>query len=305
MAGEERNTCPGNYQPVPGRATKLAEMGTNMSAQMAEGPQLCGETGSSSGSAGPAAGPAQGHSGPGEGHQTPWGWQEPGQEGYWKWCTPNPDRYYFRGRGSQERREKKRQLEREGKPVPEHLKPQAHVLNKAAKQQMFLLHQRAREMASAQSQEELDEITEKFIKLQQDEAKKLESLRKAKDAANASQDKADGDGDDTVPARKAYVGKHRSQSVPAKGTPPEAKESGTLAADDGADDCSEEEEADDTVPDWGDDTSKEGKKKKKKSKSRSRSRAKKEAPPEKKDPDDPQGPKGPNPPPAAAATASA
>ena len=150
--------------------------------------------------------------------------------------------------------------------MPEHLKPQAHVLNKAAKQQMFLLHQRAREMASAQSQEELDEITEKFIKLQQDEAKKLESLRKAKDAANASQDKADGDGDDTVPARKAYVGKHRSQSVPAKGTPPEAKESGTLAADDGADDCSEEEEADDTVPDWGGDTSKEGKKKKRKAK---------------------------------------
>ena len=195
--------------------------------------------------------------------------------------------------------------------MPEHLKPQAHVLNKAAKQQMFLLHQRARQMASAQSQEELDELAAKLLKLQQEETKKLESLKKAKDFGNGSKKEPDGD-DGTVPARKAYVGKHRSQSVPAKGTPPQAKEYGSLAAadGDGAGACveeeEEEEEADDQVPDWGGDPPKEGKRRKKnKKKSKSRSRTRKEDPAAKRDPDDPQDPKDPKDPPPAAATASA
>ena len=139
----------------------------------------------------------------------------------------------------------------------------------------------------------------------------MESLKKAKDFGNGSKKEPDGD-DGTVPARKAYVGKHRSQSVPAKGTPPQAKEYGSLAAadGDGAGACveeeEEEEEADDQVPDWGGDPPKEGKRRKKnKKKSKSRSRARKEDPAAKRDPDDPQDPKDPKDPPPAAATASA
>lgn len=314
LAGQTRNTCPGNFQPVPGRANRVARDGDQYVTSDGRGTTTVWRdhhmsSGPSSGSAGPAAGPAQGH---------PWHWERPGQgqepekEGYWQWCTRNPDRYMYRGRGSQARREEKRHLERTGQPVPEHLKPQAHVLNKAAKQQMFLLHQRARQMASAQSQEELDELAAKLLKLQQEETKKLESLKKAKDFGNGSKKEPDGD-DGTVPARKAYVGKHRSQSVPAKGTPPQAKEYGSLAAadGDGAGACveeeeEEEEEADDQVPDWGGDPPKEGKRRKKnKKKSKSRSRTRKEDPAAKRDPDDPQDPKDPKDSPPAAATASA
>lgn len=217
LAGETRNTCPGNFQPVPGRANRVARDGDQYVTSDGRGTTTVWRdhhmsSGPSSGSAGPAAGPAQGH---------PWHWERPGQgqepekEGYWQWCTRNPDRYMYRGRGSQARREEKRHLERTGQPVPEHLKPQAHVLNKAAKQQMFLLHQRARQMASAQSQEELDELAAKLLKLQQEETKKLESLKKAKDFGNGSKKEPDGD-DGTVPAnqclQKAHLLKQRKKA---------------------------------------------------------------------------------------------
>lgn len=316
FAGETRNTCPGNFQPRPGREPSSARYGDQHVSSDGSTTTVWRDhhtsSGVSSGSSGPSR-PAEGYRGPGEGHHTPWGWQEPGQgstkepeQGYWQWCTPNPDRYWFRGKGSQDRRELKRHLERTGQPVPEHLKPQAQVLNKAAKQQMFLLHQRAREMATAQSQEEIDAIAEKFLALQQEESKKLESLKKAK-GDNASHKKEDGAGDGgTVPPRKPYVGKHRSPSVPAKGTPPQAKDTGTIGGANGTDDDAEE---DDEVPDYGDDDDrpKEGKKKKqkKKKKSKSRSRAKKEEdPPDKKDPGDPQDPKGPKDPPPSTSAAT-
>ena len=59
-------------------------------------------------------------------------------------------------------------------------------------------------MGSATSAEDLDDIAQELQKLQAEEASRLQSLRKA-------------DGD-TVPARRQYVGKHRSQPVqPEKG----------------------------------------------------------------------------------------
>lgn len=79
------------------------------------------------------------------------------------------------------KREERRKYERAGMRVPDHLKPQAQSLNKAAKQQMYLLHQQARKMAAAQSQEELDQLAEELQKLQAEEARRLQSLRKAKE----------------------------------------------------------------------------------------------------------------------------
>ena len=117
---------------------------------------------------------------------------------------PNPERYFTRGVGSQQKREQKRRLEREGKPVPSELLPQKQSLKKAIKQQMWLLTRWARQPEEATSAEDLDDIAQELQKLQAEEASRLQSLRKV-------------DGG-TVPARRQYVGKHRSQSVqPEKG----------------------------------------------------------------------------------------
>lgn len=78
------------------------------------------------------------------------------------------------------KREERRKYERAGMKVPDHLKPQAQSLNKAAKQQMYLLHQQAKKMAAAQSPEELDKLAEELQKLQEEEARRLQCLRKAK-----------------------------------------------------------------------------------------------------------------------------
>eukprot|EP00438_Fugacium_kawagutii_P032008 Skav201742 [mRNA] locus=scaffold2498:361719:362714:+ [translate_table: standard] len=117
------------------------------------------------------------------------GWQQRGwpEQGHWRRQRspapppgpPNPQRYFFRGRGSQRKREERRKYEQAGQPVPEHLRPQAQRLNKAAKQQMFLIHERARRMAEAQTPEEIEKLAEELLALQQKEAAALESLRKA------------------------------------------------------------------------------------------------------------------------------
>ena len=88
--------------------------------------------------------------------------------------------------------------------MPEELLPQRQSLNKAIKQQMWLLQQRARQSEQATSAEDLDEIAQELQKLQEKEAKKLQTMRQEKEEA------ADVD---TVPARRQYRGKHTSQSV--------------------------------------------------------------------------------------------
>ena len=108
----------------------------------------------------------------------------------------------------------------EGKPIPDHLQPQAQSLNKAAKQQMYLLHQKARRVATAQTEEELAALAADLLELQQKETAKLESLRKA----NAKKDKEPEEG--TVPARRPYQGKHREGSL---SRPPKDRQRGTPA----------------------------------------------------------------------------
>ena len=125
-------------------------------------------------------------------------WREPGQgydqgSGSSSWRDqPGQGSWDQPGQGSwdqpQQKREQKRRLEREGKPVPSELLPQKQSLNKAT---------RARQSEEATSAEDLDDIAQELQKLQAQEASRLQ---------------------DTVPARRQHVGKHRSQSVqPEKG----------------------------------------------------------------------------------------
>lgn len=82
-------------------------------------------------------------------------------------------------------------------------------LNKAAKQQMYLIHQRARRMAEAQSQEELDQLAEELAELQQKEASVLESLRKAKSNKTKEEpEKAKEKPEERQP--KPYMGKNKA-----------------------------------------------------------------------------------------------
>lgn len=161
------------------------------------------------------------------GWQDQQGWYWPGQ-GHWRSRKsnspapppgpPNPNRYFNRGRGAQKKREERRKYEHQGKPVPEHLKPQAQRLNKAAKQQMYLIHQRAKRMAEAQSQEELDQLAEELAELQQKEAAALESLKKAKNNKTKEEpEKAKEEPEERQP--KPYMGKNRGHSLDRKGTP--------------------------------------------------------------------------------------
>eukprot|EP00435_Cladocopium_sp_Y103_P005103 s119_g1.t1 len=94
-----------------------------------------------------------------------------------------------------------------GKPAPAHLQPQANSLNKAAKQQMDLLHQGAKKMASVQSEEELQQSAAELLEIEEKERKHLESLRKAKEEPNEEPEEG------TVPARRPYKGKHREGSL--------------------------------------------------------------------------------------------
>ena len=139
--------------------------------------------------------------------------------------------------------------------MPEHLRPQAQMLNKATKQQMWLLHQRARGLATAQSSEELDQITNDLIKLQNREAEKLQGLKKASGESSFGS-KPEG----ACAPRTPFRGKHRSASVPAqgkketKGTPAGGAETGSLvdpATSAATDGDGEDDTTMDEVPDWG------------------------------------------------------
>lgn len=156
---------------------------------------------------------------------------------------PNPNRYFERGRGSQMKREERRKYERAGMRVPDHLKPQAQSLNKAAKQQMYLLHQQARKMAAAQSQEELDQLAEELQKLQAEEARRLQSLRKAKEDKEEKKEEQD-----TVPARRPYIGKHRTPSS-ERGTPAHPKKE-SLVPEEGNEEEEEEWDQNEMSVDW-------------------------------------------------------
>ena len=159
--------------------------------------------------------------------------------------------------------------------MPEHLRPQAQMLNKATKQQMWLLHQRARGLATAQSSEELDQITNDLIKLQNREAEKLQGLKKAS-GESSSGSKPEG----ACAPRTPFRGKHRSASVPAqgkketKGTPAGGAGTGSLvdpATSAATDGDGEDDTTMDEMPDWGSAEPEEGCKSRK-SKSRTRNR---------------------------------
>lgn len=108
--------------------------------------------------------------------------------------------------------------------MPAHLQPQAQSLNKAAKQQMWLLHQQAKLATEASSAEELQKVHEKLVDLQAKEAAKLQSLKKATGASSPEKENKEV----VCQPRTPFRGKHRASSVPAKGTPARGSEQGTL-----------------------------------------------------------------------------
>eukprot|EP00438_Fugacium_kawagutii_P023956 Skav232718 [mRNA] locus=scaffold4051:112161:115811:- [translate_table: standard] len=252
-----------------------------------------------------------------DGWQSGWhscGWQGPGQ-GQWRSKSPapppgppNPNRYMYRGRGSQKKREERRKYEQAGQPVPEHLRPQAQRLNKAAKQQMFLIHERARRMAEAQSQEEIQKLAEELLALQQKEAAALESLRKAKQC-NGTTEPAEAKEEEPVEAKeepaekvpKPYIGKNRAPSIDRKGTPAQAAKHTLGKVPEQGTEAKDEEMPQIEEDNWLESSSSEGRKKRHRSKRPGKKPApvpeegKKEDgpdmdPPDKKDPGAPSAP---------------
>ena len=107
------------------------------------------------------------------------GWSAP--------APPNPDRMLYRGVGADKRRKERRELARQGKEIPAHLKPMRISLNKALKRQMHELHTKAREMA-----EETD--PEKLKKWEEEQKVWLEMVAReeAEKRASASPEPEDG-----------------------------------------------------------------------------------------------------------------
>lgn len=160
-------------------------------------------------------------------------WGTGGASGSWAgWSAPappNPDRMLYRGVGADKRRKERRELARQGKEIPAHLKPMRISLNKALKRQMHELHTKAREMAEETDPEKLKQWEEEqkvwLEMVAREEAEKRASASPQPEDGSTENQPAEGsqnlpdDGkadDDKAPADVVIGNRPRSRSQSAE-----------------------------------------------------------------------------------------